>query len=373
MTNMAKIDLPYVQRFKDRHGHWRSYFRKKGSPRIRLPEPGTPGFLRAYDDAVAAVDAEGAGATRTVPGTIDALIVAYYQSGKFMNLGPSTQRAHRNLIENFRAEHGVKRVATIHPRHIDSILAKRASTPAQASNLRKRLRQLFALAVKLKMRRDNPVLSSEKPIYKTDGFTPWSEDDIGAYERQWASGTKERLALALLLYTGQRRSDVVTMGRQHIEDGRMQVKQRKTGTRVWVAIHPELQAELDAAPKGMTLLLTEYGKPFSDAGFTAWIKKKVTRAGLTGRTPHGLRKAAGRRLAEAGCTAHEIMSILGHSTLAEAQRYTNDADKKRLADAGMARIADKFGTSGVKLLGDVSQPDQRSLTGKRVADAGGSP
>jgi integrase len=54
--------------------------------------------------------------------------------------------------------------------------------------------------------------------------------------------------------------------------------------------------------------------------------------------PHGFRKAAGRRLAEAGCSANEIMSILGHKTLAEAERYTRDADQQRLARAAVTRL-----------------------------------
>jgi hypothetical protein len=40
--------------------------------------------------------------------------------------------------------------------------------------------------------------------------------------------------------------------------------------------------------------------------------------------PHGLRKTLGRRLADAGCTAHEIMAMLGHTTLEEAERYTRE-------------------------------------------------
>jgi len=44
---------------------------------------------------------------------------------------------------------------------------------------------------------------------------------------------------------------------------------------------------------------------------------------------HGLRKAAARRLAEAGCTEHEIAAITGHASLREVQRYTKAADQKR--------------------------------------------
>jgi integrase len=56
---------------------------------------------------------------------------------------------------------------------------------------------------------------------------------------------------------------------------------------------------------------------------------------------HGLRKAACRRLAEAGCSASEIAAISGHSTLSEVGRYTKAADQARLARNAMGRIANE--------------------------------
>jgi len=52
---------------------------------------------------------------------------------------------------------------------------------------------------------------------------------------------------------------------------------------------------------------------------------------------HGLRKAAARRLAEAGCTAHEIAAITGHASLGELVRYTKAVDQRRLAEAAMTK------------------------------------
>jgi hypothetical protein len=54
--------------------------------------------------------------------------------------------------------------------------------------------------------------------------------------------------------------------------------------------------------------------------------------------PHGLRKATGRRLAEASATAKMIMSILGHTTLAEAERYTEEADQAGLAEDAVLKL-----------------------------------
>jgi hypothetical protein len=57
-----------------------------------------------------------------------------------------------------------------------------------------------------------------------------------------------------------------------------------------------------------------------------------------------LRKAACVRLAEAGCTEHEIMSFSGHLSLAEVARYTKEANRAKMAVSAAA----KLGTSSVK-------------------------
>ena len=66
---------------------------------------------------------------------------------------------------------------------------------------------------------------------------------------------------------------------------------------------------------------------------------QIEDAGLPERcVTHGLRKAAARRLAEAGCSANEIAAITRHATLAEVSRYTKAADQKRLAKAAIGRL-----------------------------------
>ena len=113
------------------------------------------------------------------------------------------------------------------------------------------------------------------------------------------------------------------------------------GTLVAVPVHPELRAIIDAsAGTNLTFIVTERGRPFPGHSFTAWFRKHCYDAGLPQRcVPHGLRKAAGRKLAEAGCTAHEIMAILGHTSLKEAERYTREFDRAKAARSAMAKLA----------------------------------
>ena len=344
MTRMAKIDLKYVQAFNDRHGRTRHYYRRKGFARLALPgDPGSSEFMEAYAAAHARAPQEPASKSKIQPRSINALIVEYYKSASFMALRDTTKRGYRNILDRFRAKYGDRGAASIQTHHLEAIFHSMAGRPGAVRNLRKRLRKVFGLAVRFGWRQDNPVTETEGLKAKTDGFAPWSEDDITAFEKKWASGSRERLAMALLLYTGQRRSDVVGMGQQHVSSGKISVKQLKTDARLKIRLHPALKVEIDQHEGNLSFLMTQYGSPFTAAGFTKWFRERAELAGISNRTPHGLRKAAGRRLAEAGCTAKEIASVLGHTTLSEVERYTRSADQEKLSDAAMDRL-EKAGT-----------------------------
>jgi integrase len=217
-------------------------------------------------------------------------------------------------------------------------MAARAAKPDSANGLRKVLRAMMAHAVEIEMRRDDPTRDVKPIKVKSDGFHSWSEAEIAQFEARHAIESKARLAFALLLYTGQRRSDVVTMGRQHIRSGFIHVQQQKTGAELDIPIMPELDPIIARATENMTFLVTEFGKPFTAAGFGNWFRERCNEAGLRHCSAHGLRKAASRRLAEFGCTVHEVAAITGHASLREVQRYTKGADQKRLATSAVEKI-----------------------------------
>jgi integrase len=112
-----------------------------------------------------------------------------------------------------------------------------------------------------------------------------------------------------------------------------------TGIELSIPVHPTLRAIIDATPSGhMTFLITEFGKPFTAAGFGNWFRVQCDAANLPHCSFHGLRKSASVRLAEAGCTPHEIAAITGHASLKEIVRYTKTADRKRLAASAMQKV-----------------------------------
>lgn len=333
---VTTFKLPFIQSFKDRHGHVRRYFRRPGQKLVALPgQPGSKAFMDAYQAALAGSEAPSApiGSSRTQPGSLSALIVAYYQSSDFTRLRPITQSTYRNVIERIRDEHGDKPVAKLESHHIRRMLDERAATPGAANNYLKSLRTLMTFAVQRGWRRDNPTTTVRRVKTRPGGYRAWTESDIALFAARWPSGSKPRLALALLLYTAQRRADVIAMGRQHIRDGRIYLRQQKTGTALAIPIHPDLARELEFLPRDqLTFLQTQAGSPFTAPGFTNWFVERARMAGLPSRSsPHGLRKAAARRLAEAGCTAHEIMAITGHLSLNQVAPYTATADQERLA------------------------------------------
>lgn len=342
---MPRKSFPFVQQFIDRHGRLRFYFRKPGHSRVALPGPyGGPEFLAAYQAATEGKPLE-IGASRTVPGSINALIVSYYASGQFTTLQPSTARVYRNIIEHFREAHGHKSVAGMQARHVRTILTEKAATPDAANRLLGMISILMEHAIANGLRSDNPALGIKRLRHKSEGFATWRESDIAAYRAAWASGARERLAFELALNTGQRRGDLCRMGWQHVQSGAVNIRQSKTGAVVAVPIVAELRAVLNALPRDrLTFIATETGAPFSAAGLGNWFREAVRGAGLPDELSlHGLRKAAARRLAEAGCTTHEIASITGHRTLSEIERYTREAERARLARSASGKVIAAFG------------------------------
>jgi integrase len=343
---MTKIRLPHIHEYRDRHGKVRRYVRLPGRAKVTLSgTPGTEAFMEIYAAALASGAPRGEiGATRTKPGTVNAAVISYFNSATFHASAPNTRRIRRSILERWRVEHGDKRIALLLRAHIERMVAAKAGTPATARNFLHTLRALMAHCVIVGLIATDPTQGIKSASIKTDGFRTWDEGDIAAFEARHPIGSRARLALALLLYTAQRRGDVVRLGRQHMRDGVISLRQQKTGAPLALPVHPELAAVLEATPNdNLTFLTTVAGKPFSPDGFTHWFREMCNEAGLPrGTSAHGLRKAACRRLAEAGCSANVIAAISGHASLHEVQRYTAAADQARMARTAISTVASAF-------------------------------
>ena len=334
------VRLPHIQVFKDRHGKTRYYFRKPGFPRTALPgPPDGPEFLKAYH---AALDGEGQPAPAAPPGngSFARLIEDYLKSPAFLKNKESSQTVTRGILARFSAKHGHRIVAEVQPKHLMAILGGMADTPAAANNLLKKLRRLLKFGRRLDYLKHDPTADIER--YKEGTHHTWTDAEIAAFEARWPLGTRQRTGFALALFTGQRRADLVAMTwhKVDLKAGTVEVVQEKTGTELTIPIHRDLRPVLEAWPRAhVNVLGLKDGRGTSAPGFGNLIADAIDAAGLPERCVlHGLRKAAARRLAEAGCTAHEIMAITGHKSLAEVQRYCDAAAKTGLGKSAIHKL-----------------------------------
>ena len=339
----------YVKGYVDRHGKSRYYFRRKGYPSVALPGmPWTPVFMAALEAAKGA-EKPPIGAGRIIPRSIGDLTTRWKQTGAFLDLKPVTKKSLLRLIKWLQTEHGHRLVPEMRRRHIEAVLAAWTDRPSDHNRLLSLLRRLLNHAVVLDWIAASPLQAFKKRKLK-GSYATWSEEHIAAFEATWPVGTIQRTAFDLLLWTAQRSTDVRAMGRHQIEGGRIVLAQSKTGNPASVPISSALAKSLAAIPTAQSLFLVDAkGRPFTASMFSHLMSAAIDAARLPDKcTPHGLRKAACRRLADAECTAPEIMAISGHRSLREAQRYVEEANRQKLAGSAMARIASIGATPNVR-------------------------
>src|SRR5450759_1713818 len=263
---------------------------------------------------------------RSIEGSLGRLINEYYGSRPFLNLKPSSRQIYRYVLEPLAKVHG-HRTALITHKQASKLIAEIGATKPGMANLTKSvLQKLMKHAIKANWRDDNPIIGIE--TFKRGTHHTWNEGELKTFEKRWPLGTRQRLAYALLLYTGQRVGDVAKMNRGDVVGGELHVIQQKTGTELHLPFAAEIQKALAADPaKGLTLIGREDGKPMTRAGLTRFMADAIAEAGLPAKcVSHGLRKATMRRLAEAGKTTKQIAAVSGHKSLREVERYTDAAE-----------------------------------------------
>lgn len=334
----------YVNVYQDRHDKQRIYYREPGKPQVALPGPlYSEEFWIAYHKAQKAEPVSAGKAPAA--GSMGAAIQGYYHSAEFVHLADSSKQVYRRILDAFAKEHGHAPVAGIQTKHVNVLIDGKAETPAAANILRKRLSSVFEYAKSVGMIQVNPAKEAKRIKTKSKGYRSWTESDIAAYRQKWKEGQPERIAMEVLLHTGLRRSDAVRLGWQHIVDDAFVISTKKSQdiVELHIPLHSDLAFLFDLPRGRETFISTVYGSARSEKAFTNWLREAAHAAGLpSNSSPHGLRKAACRRLAESGCTALEIMSITGHRDIKEIERYTKAAEMKRLSRAAMAKSEQSF-------------------------------
>ena len=215
---MSRIKLKFVQQWVDRRdGRVHRYVRRPGFAKVRLPGlPGSAEFMAAYEIAVAAAVPAPIGAGRNRPGSLSAAIALYFGSFEFHACAPGTQVMRRSILQKFRAAHGDKPLALLPQKFITHEFSK--MRPHAARNWLGAIRALLQFAKAHGLCAQDATQGIKLPAIKTDGYHTWNEQEIEQFEAHHPIGSKARLALALLLYTAQRRGDAIRMGRQHLRE-----------------------------------------------------------------------------------------------------------------------------------------------------------
>jgi integrase len=324
-----------------RHGQTIWYVRRPGRRKVRLKAVfGTLEFMAAYQAAMS--DEEAPQPVREAAGTLSWLIARYRGSTAWADLSRATRRQRENIFKGVLAKAGGHSLKAITQAAIVKGRDTRKETPAQARNFLDAMRGLFRWAHEAQLVKVDPTAGVKNPKKRTSGgFPAWTEADVAAYERRWPIGTKERVWLDVLLYTGLRRGDAVTVGRQHIgSDGFLSIRTEKSGQKVEVSIPilPVLAATLKAGPTGdLAFICGATRKPLTKESFGNFFSAAARAAGIK-KGAHGVRKIAATRCAENGATVSELEAMFGWTGGGMASLYTRAADRKRLSHGAASKL-----------------------------------
>jgi len=335
IVRSEQVKLPRVHRVR-RNGTLHKYHRVS---RVKLPghlPEDQPDFLAAWIEAEAESAPEPV-AARHAAGTLGALCDAFTDSRLYAGLSKDYARSVARHVEAIRAAYGEAVWTAIRPHNISADLSRLPPVAARARRKAWRLLARHAGGT-------DPSASVRAPaLPKSEGHAPWIPDEVAAYRRTWAIGSMERAAFELLYWSGARTIDAVSLAPAMIgADGILTYTQGKTTNpahvpwtcrlpdwaRPWEEDRDKLHEALKAS-KGATYLETAKGKPRTPKGLSNLLSRAARAAGVP-KSAHGLRKSRLTLIAEAGGSTGAIMSWGGHVTLAEAQRYTSKAERKRL-------------------------------------------
>jgi integrase len=346
ILDMPRQRPPHLSRELTRHGRTVWYVRVGKGPRVRLRALyGTPEFAAEYDAAVANRPLERAPPAN---GTLLWLLERYRETTSWTELSSATRRQRENIFRHVMADAGREPFKAITRKHIVAARDRRKDTPAQARNFLDAMRGLYRWALEADHVRIDPTAGVTNPGRKKGpGFPKWTELEVEAYEHRWPIGTRQRVWMAVLLYTGLRRGDAVLLGRQHVREGVASMRTEKSGEMITVTlpILPELARVLEAGPTGeLAYICGATGGPLTKESFGNAFSEAARAAGVN-KSAHGLRKVGATRAANNGATVAELEAIFGWSGGGMASLYTREADRARLAKGAMSKLANDPETS----------------------------
>jgi integrase len=339
---MSVVKLKYVNSYKDRHGSLRHYFRKGAVKEPLLGMPGSAVFMDEYKRLLALhAPAKPSKHGKPEVGTLSWVIQQYKTtSARWKKLKPRTRAIYERRFLYLNQNYGVAEFASFTESGVRTIRNKLADTPSVADATVDIIGMLWRFAKEHidgmdKLGR-NPTTEVAAIHTEHKAHPAWPPDLCALVEKH--CNPKVVRAYFLLRYTGQRRSDVAQMKASQFDGTAVELVQEKTGAYVWLPAHKALRDHLTTRTDSNEYLLISNRKTrYTDESLTRLICDACDQAGFPGYSPHGLRHLAGAALAEAGCSVHEIMSVLGHVTEREAMEYVRQANRKKMAATAVAK------------------------------------
>ncbi|TCU20876.1 phage integrase family protein [Rhizobium azibense] len=370
MTDVANIDLPYVEKNKSRHGTLRYYLRIDGARICRLPDDiNSEEFATAYWKARKAAQpiVEHGGEPKPVslivkPNTFRWLCMEYMRSNAFTALDQTTQTRRRNILEGMwqepLSEKDDRPFADIPlPKmtvgHVEVLRDRKKEVPFAADERLKVLRQVFETKKDGKQITPNIARLVDPFRAHTDGHETAKPEDVARFIEHHGIGSKAALYIAIQMYTGLRVSDLAVLGPQHRRRDAFKLRlfknRNRTPVDIEIAIHPILEGVL-ATHKitALTYLVTEFGKPFSVKGLGNRISDWWRQAGMPHLTSHSVRKGLATDVAHNEATDNMLEAMFGWKDAKTSKIYTRDANRARLARQAVAKI--NWDGIGTKLL-----------------------
>jgi integrase len=335
---MPRPRPPRLHRQITRHGRTVWYVRRGHGKRIRIrAEFGTSEWEAEYHAALEGAPLQVTG-KKSAAGTLRWLWDRYRETTAWSELALGTRRKRENIMIHVLAQSGDVPAAKIERKHIVQGRDRRRDTPAQARHFLDAMRGMFCWADAEHVKK-NPTDGVKRPAMpKGGGYAPWTEEDVDRYEAKWPVGTKERVWLAVLLFTGFRIGDAVLLGRQHVREGVATILTEKTKIKVSIPILPDLQVVLDVGPTSdLAFICGERGQPLTKNTFSTYFRTAADAAGVA-KSAHGVRKAGAIRLAHNGATVAELDAIFGWQGGGMAALYIKEADRTRLAKGAMSKL-----------------------------------
>lgn len=336
---------PHLQRQITRHGKAVWYVRVGKGPRIRIRSPyGSPEFDAEYQAALLGERPAPKGSARA--GSLAWLVDRYRETPAWTSLSMATRRQRENIFRQVIEAAGQNPFSAINAANIAAGRDRRGKTPFQARHFLDTMRGLFEWAKDVQLVKSNPAAEVKYPLLKSgEGFPVWTEEDVAAYEAHWPLGTRQRVWISVLLYTGLRRGDAVRIGPQHVRNGVASLRTEKTNTEVHISLLPPLLEALRIGPTAeLAFICGVNGKRMTKESFGNAFSEACRQAGVN-KSAHGLRKIGATRAANNGATVAQLNAIFGWSGGKMASLYTQSADRRRLAYEAIGKLVNETATS----------------------------